>query len=50
MLGPFKSKPIDFHVSPFMTRDKLDSSVRHTIVDLSWPEFYLVNAGVARDE
>ena len=24
MLGPFKSKPIDLHVSPFMTREKPD--------------------------
>ena len=50
MLGQFQSKPIDIHVSPFMTREKPDSSVRHTIVDLSWPEFYSVNADVARDE
>ena len=25
ILGPFKSKPINLHVSPFMTRDKPDS-------------------------
>ena len=29
MLGPFTNKPIDLHVSPFMTRDKPDSSVDH---------------------
>ena len=50
MLGPFQSKPIDLHVSPFMTREKPDSSVRRTIVNLSWPESYSGNAGVARDE
>ena len=50
MLGPFTSIPINLHVSPFMTREKPDSDVRCTIVDFSWPEFYLVNAGVARDE
>ena len=50
MLGPFKSKPIDLHVLPFMTREKPDFSVRHIIVNLSWPEFYSVNAGVVRDE
>ena len=50
MLGPFQSKQIDLHVSPFITREKPDSSVRRTIVDLSCPEFYSVNAGVARDE
>ena len=37
ILGPFKSKHINLHVSPFMTRDKPDSQWRHTIVDLSWP-------------
>ena len=50
MLGPFASKPIDLHISPFMTRDKPDSNVRRTIVDLSWPESYSVNDGVVRDE
>ena len=50
MLGPFKNKPIDLHVSPFMTRDKPDSTVRRTIVDLSCPHAYSVNAGVSRDE
>ena len=33
MLGPFISKPINLHVSPFMTREKPDSDVRRTIVD-----------------
>ena len=50
MLGPFISKPIDLHISPFMTRHKPDSNVRQTIVDLSWPESYSVNDGVVRDE
>ena len=36
MLGPFDQKPIPLHISPFMTREKPDSEVRHTIVDLSW--------------
>ena len=40
MLGPFASKPIHLHISPFMTREKPDSEVRRTIVDLSWPESY----------
>ena len=35
MLGPFKCKSIDLHVSPFMTRDKTDLDVRLTIVDVS---------------
>ena len=50
MLGPFVSKPIDLHISPFMTRDKPESKVRRTIVDLSWPESYSVNDGVLKDE
>ena len=49
-MDPFKDKPIDLHVSPYMTRDKPDSNVRPTIVDLSWPKSQSVNAGVARDE
>ena len=28
ILGPFKDKPIDLHVSQFMTRDRPDSNVR----------------------
>ena len=49
ILGPFKSKPINLHVSPFMTRDKPDSQWRRTIVDLSWPGEASVNAGVQKD-
>ena len=50
MLGPFASKPIHLYISPFMTREKPDSEVKRTIVDLSWPESYSVNDGVLRDE
>ena len=46
MLGPFDQKPIPLHISPFMTREKLDSDVRRIIVDLSWPGNFSVNAGV----
>ena len=49
ILGPFKSKPINLHVSPFMTRDKPDSQWRRTIVDLSWSCGASVNAGVQKD-
>ena len=49
ILGPFKSKPINLHVSPFMTRDKPDSQRCLTIVDLSWPCGASVNAGVQKD-
>ena len=50
MLGPFAQKPIPLHISPFMTREKPDSEVRHTIVDLSWPQNFSVNAGVMKDK
>ena len=50
MLGPYKNKTTDLHVSQFMTRDKPDSEVRRTIVDLRCPTSQSVNAGVARDE
>ena len=49
MLGPFDQKPIPLHISPFMTMEKLDCEVRCTIVDLSWPENILVNAGVQKN-
>ena len=50
MLGPFHQKPIPLHISPFMTRDKPDSEVRRTIVDLSWPKKFSVNDGVMKDK
>ena len=49
MLGPFDQKPLPLHISPFMTREKPDSEVRRTIVDLSWPKNFSVNAGVMKD-
>ena len=50
MLGPFDQKPIPLHISPFMTREKPDSEVRRTIVDLSWLKNLSVNAGVVKDK
>ena len=49
MLGLFDHKPMALHISPFMTREKPDSEVRRTIVDLSWPNLFLVNAGVQKN-
>ena len=49
MLGPFDQKPIPLHISPFMIREKPDSEVRRTILDLSWPKNFSVNAGVIKD-
>ena len=48
MLGPFDQKPIPLHISPFMTREEPDSEARRTIVDLSWPKNFSVNAGVMK--
>ena len=36
-LGPFDYKPIDMHISLFMTKDKCNCDTRQTIIDLSWP-------------
>ena len=33
-----------------MTREKPDSEVRRTIVDLSWPKNFSVNTGVVKDK
>ena len=49
MLGPFKLKLIDLHVSPFMTREKLDSGIRLIIIDLSCPKAQSLNPGVGKD-
>ena len=49
ILGPFESKPIDLHVSSFMTRDKPDYQWDHTVFDFSWPCGASVNAGVQKD-
>ena len=49
MLGPFDHKPVHLHLSPFMTREKQDSHLRRTIVDLSWPKGQSINSGVSKD-
>ena len=47
ILGPFHTDPIpDCHRSPFMTREKPNSTHRRVIVDLSWPKGFSVNTGV----
>ena len=35
MLGPFDSKPIALHISSFMTKEKPESNLRGTTVDLN---------------
>ena len=47
IVGPFKDHPCpDGHISPFMSREKPDSSNRHVIIDLSWPLGQSVNSGI----
>ena len=49
LLGPFHHKPCTLHISPFMTREKSNSQLRRTIIDLSWPKGQAVNDGVQKD-
>ena len=49
MIGPFENKPCTLHISPFMTREKAQSEVRHTIIDLSRPKGQAVNDGVDKN-
>ena len=49
MIGPFDKKPCTLHISPFMTWEKAQSEVRHTIIDLSWPKGQAVNDGVDKN-
>ena len=50
ILGPFDKPPLDdLHTSPFMTREKSNSSNRRVIIDLSFPQGKSVNAGSAKD-
>ena len=41
--GPFHEPPFPVHISPLMTREKQNSDVRRTIVDLSWSKGASVN-------
>ena len=41
--GPYHEPPFPVHISPLMTREKQNSAVRRTIVDLSWPQGASVN-------
>ena len=46
MYGPFGTKPINMHISPLITREKLGLDNRRTIVGLSWTHGCSVNDGV----
>ena len=50
IIGPFDKPPIPLHTSPFMTREKSDSTNRRVIVDLSWPKGQRVNDFVCPDK
>ena len=50
ILGPFDNPPLDdLHTSPFMTREKSNSTNRRVIIDLSFPQGRSVNVGSAKD-
>ena len=50
ILGPFDQPPLNsIHTSPFMTREKSNSTNRRVIIDLSFPQGKSVNAGSAKD-
>ena len=39
IMGPYDVHPIpNFHVSPFMTREKPSAPNHYVIIDLSWPK------------
>ena len=41
-MGPSDDKQFAIHISPFMTREKLDSECRRTIMNLSFAKGLLV--------
>ena len=50
MLGPFDKPPLDnLHTSPFMAKEKANSTNRRVIIDLDFPQGRSVNAGSPRD-
>ena len=48
MVGPLDKESFDLHISPFVTREKLDSNSRRTIMDLSFLKGFSVNDGVLK--
>ena len=50
ILGPFEDHPFHCHIYRFLTREKLNSSNRRVILDLSFPVGKSVNDGVAKDK
>ena len=50
ILGLFEEPPLqNIHISPFMAREKPESSKKHVMIDLSYPLGAFVNKGVSND-
>ena len=50
IVGPFNEYPCQGgHISPFLTREKVNSDNRRVIVDLSWPIGLSVNRGIDKN-
>ena len=50
IVGPFSDPPFqEFHVSPFMTREKPGGAHRRVIMDLSFPQGGAVNTNISKD-
>ena len=50
IIGPFQQMPFPCHISPFLTRDKPNSTNRRVILDLSFPLGHSVNEGVPKNK
>ena len=46
LYGPFQDLDFEIHVPPLMTREKQNSTNRHTIMDLGWPKGSSVNGAI----
>ena len=50
IVGPFSDPPFkEFHISPFMTREKPGGEHRRVIMDLSFPHGMAVNMNISKD-
>ena len=50
IVGPFPDPPFkEFHISPFMTREKPGGDHRRVIMDLSFPHGMAVNTNISKD-
>ena len=49
LAGPFDDQSLALHIYPLMSKDKVGSNSKHTIIDLSWPKGLSINDGVSKD-